>query len=399
MTGEALGLGVVGAGRFAAFATGAVADLPDVVVRRVADTRPAAAEALAARHGATAVGHWEELLADEAVDIVVIATPPAGHARMAAAALRAGKDVFCEKPLALDETEARELRDAVAQTGRVLVVDHVLRYNPLLRCLLRLRDELLGPVIRFCFENDAADEDLGPDHWFWDRSLSGGIFLEHGVHFFDAAEMLVGLPASAVQATAAHRCHGDGVTDLVSASVQHGPGVLAGHTHGFAHAHRCERQLMRIDFGAAEARVEGWIPVEAMLDLWIDDVGAAVVESLPDRALDLLAVPGFRLDERACIGAAVERDCAPGPARGRGQPMDLPHHAHVRLTLGGPDAKARSYAESVRAAMTDLVHAVRSGRRPFCGVAEGARAVAVAAAATRAADTGQSQPIDEIEER
>jgi predicted dehydrogenase len=40
-------------------------------------------------------------------------------------------------------------------------------------------------VLRGTFENYASDEGLGPDHWFWDRTKSGGIFIEHGVHFFD----------------------------------------------------------------------------------------------------------------------------------------------------------------------------------------------------------------------
>jgi predicted dehydrogenase len=379
-----LGVGIVGAGRFAMFLADAVANLPDVTVCGVADPRPDAASTLAAAHGTRAVKSWTELLEDDGVEAVVIATPPAGHAETAVAALEAGRHVFCEKPLSVDEAGARVLVDAVRRSGRALVVDHVLRYNPILRALRRLDGRLFGPAQRFCFENDASDEDLDPRHWFWDQEVSGGIFVEHGVHFFDAATMLLGRPATAVQAVAAHRQ--DGRVDLVSANVLHGPDVLATHTHGFTHAHRCERQLMRIDYGTAEARVEGWIPVHAVLDLWTDDAGVDRAQRLP---ADLMNVDGFRLPATTAIEIEVARNAGDPFARGRGAELLIPHHVLLTLTLGGAAAKPVAYAESVRAAMADLVRSVRTGSRPFSGVDEGAAAVAQALAATRSAGEGR----------
>ena len=392
MTQEAtVGLGLVGAGGFATFLAQAAASLPNVSLRAVADARPDAAGVLARAHGVGAVSSWRDLLADETVDAVVVATPPSSHAAIARASLEAGKHVFCEKPLALTDTDAQELVATVERTGRLLVVDHVLRYNPLLRALTRLRGPLLGPVQRFCFENDASDEDLGPDHWFWDEAASGGIFVEHGVHFFDAAAMLLDREPSSVHAVSARRP--DGPVDLVSATVSHGEGTLATHTHSFTHAHRCERQLMRLDCGPAEVRVEGWIPVQAAIDAWTDDAGLRVAESLPDRVAELFDVPGFRLGPAAAIAVSVERDAAPAPARGRGTTLELPHRVRVDLTLGGHDAKPEAYAESVRAALTDLVGRIGDGGRPQSGVREGAAAVAVATAATRSARHGRAEAL------
>ncbi len=382
-------LGLVGAGRFATFLAGAVETLPSVTLHSVADTRAESALRLATAYDARLAASWPELLADPAVDAVVVATPPSTHAAIARAALEAGKHVFCEKPLALDEQEAADLVATVERTGRVLVVDHVLRYNPLLRALARLRDGLLGPVQRFCFENDASDEDLTDDHWFWDESLSGGILVEHGVHFFDAAAMLLDREATSVQAVTARRP--DGPVDLVSATVTHGDDVLASHLHSFTHAHRCERQLMRLDCGAAEVRVEGWIPVHAAVDAWTDEAGLRFAEDLPD---DLLHVDGFRLGPRAGFEVGIRRDAAPARARGRGRLLDVPHHVRLELTLGGHDAKAQAYRESVRAAMTDLVTCAESGRTPYSGVREGAAAVAVATAATRSARLRRAERID-----
>ena len=383
-------LGLVGAGGFGTFLADSVATLPSVALCAVADPRLESAQRLGAVHDARATAAWTDLLADDGVDAVVVATPPAGHAEIATAALEAGKHVFCEKPLALDDAGAGDLVATVERTGRVLVVDHVLRYNPLLRALGRLRGSLLGPVQRFCFENDASDEDLDPGHWFWDESRSGGIFVEHGVHFFDAAAMLLDAAPESVQAVAARRP--DGTVDLVSATVTHGA-ALATHTHSFTHAHRCERQLMRLDCGAAEVRVEGWIPVRAVIDAWTDDAGLQVAEGLPDRVAELLHVDGFRPDGRAGVRVGTDPDAAPARARGRGVALDVPHHVRVELTLGGHDAKPRAYAESVRAAMTDLVGRIADGSRPASGVLEGAAAVAVATAATRSARLGSAVPL------
>ena len=387
MTGP-LRLGVVGAGAFAAFVAAAVRTLPDVRITAVADTDAARAGRLAHQVSARPLTDWRALVGGDDVDVVVVATPPATHAEIALAALGAGKHVFCEKPLATDEAEAAAVASAAQRSGRVLVVDHVLRYNPILRAIRRLADPLLGSVQRFAFENDASDENLGPDHWFWDERISGGILVEHGVHFFDAADALIGTVPDAVQAMVARR-PGSDLIDLAVATVRYPGGVLATFAHGFTHADRCERQLMRIDFGAAEARVTGWIPVHAVIDVWTDDAGAAVAEDLPARAPKLLAVPGHRLAAAGRMDVAVERDAGPAHARARGRDLRLPHRARIVVDLGGEKAKKPVYAESIRAAMTDLVHCVRTGGVPAAGPTEGWRAVAVAAAARRAAQQGR----------
>jgi len=387
-----LGVGVVGAGRFAWFLAGAVADLPDVRLVAVADSEPSRAAALGIELDARTVTRWEELLTDDEVDVVVVTTPPASHAAIATAALEAGRHVLCEKPLGIDAASASDLLDVAERTDPVLVVDHVLRYNPLLRALLDLQGTLLGPLQRFAFENDASDEDLDASHWFWQESMSGGIFVEHGVHFFDAAHLLSRTLPEAVQAMTAAR--GDGTVDLVSATTRHPGGLLATFTHGFSHARRCERQLMRLDHGTAEVRVDGWIPVRAVIDAWTDDVGADVAADLPERAAELFAVDGHRLDPGATITVQVRRDASASTAVGRGGTHVVPHHVRVELTLGGPEAKARVYAESVRAAMADLVRCASTGATPRSGVREGWAAVVVAEAARKAAADGTTILLD-----
>src|SRR5690242_4513997 len=134
-----LGVGLVGAGRFATFIAEATTELPGLTWRSVADPDAEAAQALAATLDVPDVRSWTALLEDPTVEALVVASPPGTHAEIVAAALESGRHVFCEKPLATSAGTAYELAALADERDRVLVVDHVLRYNPLLRALLPLR--------------------------------------------------------------------------------------------------------------------------------------------------------------------------------------------------------------------------------------------------------------------
>ena len=86
----------------------------------------------------------EALWGDARIAAVAIATPAATHFRLAKAALEAGKDVFVEKPLCLDEAEADELRGLAEEQGRVLMVGHLLQYHP---CVRRLQSMVAEGVL------------------------------------------------------------------------------------------------------------------------------------------------------------------------------------------------------------------------------------------------------------
>jgi predicted dehydrogenase len=91
-------------------------------------------EAVLDRHrpsypGSAFTTELDDLLADDALDAVVIATPVPSHAPLARRVLEAGKDVFVEKPLALTGRDARELAELAEASGRVLMVDHLLVYH------------------------------------------------------------------------------------------------------------------------------------------------------------------------------------------------------------------------------------------------------------------------------
>lgn len=127
------GVGVVGCGAAAqALHLPTLVSLPDLFrVVHLVDAAPSLAEALAAPFGARHGADLDALLADSAVDVVLVATPDACHARHAVAACRAGKRaVLVEKPLALTPAEARAVVRASAETGVPVQVGTMHRYDP-----------------------------------------------------------------------------------------------------------------------------------------------------------------------------------------------------------------------------------------------------------------------------
>ncbi len=384
---RALGLGIIGAGGFGTFVCKAAASLPEVRIVALVDEEPAKAARLATTTGASVAVDLSGMLADSRVEAVIIATPPSTHAALAIRALEAGKHVFSEKPMALSVEDARRVGAAAVASGRVYVVDHVIRYNPIITAVEKLREEgLVGPLQRFSFENAASDEFLQPDHWFWNPDVSGGILLEHGVHFFDVAAQLIGAPAREVQAMGSRRP--DGRVDTVVATVEHANGVVATHAHGFSHASRAERQLMRLDCGVTEILIHGWIPLLAEFDAWVDDEGAERYEALPARAWQLLNVPGARLGDTGSITVEIRRNAAQSATHSRDRNFQAPHHVTATINLGWPEAHLHVYSESVRAALSDLATSARTGGAPRAGIDAGASTVKLACAGTQALADG-----------
>src|SRR5262245_2180684 len=128
--------------------------LSGALVTALCDPDPERLAAARADHpGATCVNDFTTLVARDDIDAVVIATPPSRHHAMALAAVRAGKHVWVEKPLALAAAEGRELVDAAAAARRVLFVDETFLYDPLVLEMKQIIDAgALGDVMHLSFE-------------------------------------------------------------------------------------------------------------------------------------------------------------------------------------------------------------------------------------------------------
>jgi predicted dehydrogenase len=142
---EVIGVGVVGAGRWGPQHIRIFGELPGARVAMAADLSAERLAAVRAQPGGVATTtDYRELLRADDVDAVVVATPVWNHARLAREALRAGKHVLVEGPLAASGAECEELIRLAAGRGRVLMVGHTFLYHP---AVLLLRDLVAGGEI------------------------------------------------------------------------------------------------------------------------------------------------------------------------------------------------------------------------------------------------------------
>ncbi|MHC4717451.1 MAG: Gfo/Idh/MocA family protein, partial [Planctomycetota bacterium] len=179
--GEPLGLGLIGCGDFGRFCLAAFAEMEDVRIAAVADIVPAAAESAGRDFDVPFFTDPKDLIAHPDVHIVHLATPPSTHHGLALAAIGEGRHVLCEKPLALTVEDADEIVVAAADAHVVCPVDFVLRYNDVVDTVKAVLDSgVLGEPLAARLTNCAGDSKLPAAHWFWDKAVSGGIFVEHG---------------------------------------------------------------------------------------------------------------------------------------------------------------------------------------------------------------------------
>ncbi len=139
----------------------------------------------------SAYASLDEALIDDAVDIVVVATPPASHAEIARACLQAGKHVAVEKPLCITTGEADALLDLAGDHDRMLTVHQNRRWDPDFRALRRAVDAgLLGEV--FNVETFVGGFEHPCRAWHSEESISGGAIYDWGSHHLDWILLLMG---------------------------------------------------------------------------------------------------------------------------------------------------------------------------------------------------------------
>jgi predicted dehydrogenase len=299
-----LGIGIVGAGRFAAFCIAAFEGLPDARVVAVMDADRTRADAIAPP-GAATYADIEALLGDPAVDIVHVATPPYLHGPITERAAECGKHVFVEKPLATTLEEARAALAAAERAGVRVSIDYVLRHHPLHRLAIELtRCGALGGLQHFALENFASSESLPPEHWFWDPAMSGGIHVEHGVHFFDLCLALAGREPD--QVSGATLVRSDGRADRASALVRFGDAMAATFYHSFNRTAATERTTITLAFERGHATIQGWIPTRLEVEGTVQPEGFEMLRTLFGSGFTRFpASPGGR--GMVGVAAVVER--------------------------------------------------------------------------------------------
>ena len=226
--------GILGAGKIAESQMApAIAAAPGHELAAVSRRDLDSAQLFAERHGAgRAYDSAEELLTDERVNAVYVATPPHLHARQTVQAAEAGKHVLCEKPMAMTPAEAREMIEACRANGVVLTICHYQRFNARHQRIRRLLEAgAIGQVTaaRINFSDRFPPQ---PGVWHHVPEISGGgPVMDLGIHCIDLMRYLCG-PAESVAALVETLVDSSPVSDTATLLLR-----LAGGAQGVITSH------------------------------------------------------------------------------------------------------------------------------------------------------------------
>lgn len=195
-----LHIGVIGCGKIAQ-----VRHLPEYAANKNAslaglyDLNPDRAQSLAKQYGAKAYASVKELLGDETIDAVSVCSANISHAEIAVAALRAGKHVLCEKPMATTPEDCEAMVEAARLSGKKLMIDQNQR---LAGAHVKARELIaagaVGRVLTFrtAFRHGGPETwsvDPGASTWFFDKKRAAmGAMADLGVHKTDLIQYLLG---------------------------------------------------------------------------------------------------------------------------------------------------------------------------------------------------------------
>ena len=197
MTGK-LRVGIIGSGAIALqiHAPGYLALPDDCELVACCDVVPERAKAFAERF---ATAQWftdyHEMLALPELDAVSVCTPPFMHRDATVAALDAGKHVLCEKPMAMNVAEAKDMASAAERAGKVLTIGHQQRFSPEAQAVKRAVEA--GELGDIYYAKTAALRSRGAPTWgvFHVKKLNGGgPLIDIGVHALDVTLWLMGNP-------------------------------------------------------------------------------------------------------------------------------------------------------------------------------------------------------------
>jgi len=325
--------------------------------------------------------HWKDLINDPEVDIVSIAVPPKYHAEMAIFAMEAGNHVLIEKPLAIKSEDGSRILAARNRTGKVAAVNFMMRFNPLIEVLRNLTGEkVFGELRRVDVENYAQDEMLSRDHWFWKPDISGGILIEHAVHFIDLVHYLE-LKKPLVVTGVIYKRNAD-QEDRVMANILYEGGLMATHYHAFALPGFFESTSIRLLYDLAVIDLEGWIPLKGRIRALVNAETKEMIQILPNLNIRSEVKTIDIEDESRPEGWGGDME-----QKSRNQVRSAGIEYHVEEMIAGIFdvglPKGRVYSDCLAGIMKDLVKAIENpDYSPRATIEDGVLCLAIAETAT-----------------
>lgn len=281
-------IGIIGAGDYGEQHAQALAELSNVKLVAASRTNASALNDFTSKYGGTAYTDYQDLLNDNSVDIVVIATPHHFHTEIALATARAGKHILLEKPIAPTLQECEAIVQAVEDTQVKFMVGHVNHFVPAYQVAKQMLESgEMGEVVLGLATMQKYWMADNRRNWHLNRQTGGGVWMTVGIHPLDRMIWLIDSPVTSVAAQLSTSFHEQGADDTGMVFLRYASGavgtiVSTGYKIG-APKHltelTCTKGMLNIDYtqGVSIGRNDTWqtIPESIPSGDWMH---AALVE-------------------------------------------------------------------------------------------------------------------------
>ena len=228
---EKLRWGILGTGMIAKKFAGDLPQSNTGVLTGVGSRTIESASAFTGEFGGAPFASYDDLLGSEEVDAVYISLPNGMHKEWSVKAMEAGKDVLCEKPIALNASEAAEMFAVAERTGRTLIEAFMYRAHPQTVVLAKLvREEKALGELRLIRANFTFEREASPADGRYRVGQGGGSIMDVGCYCVSFARLLAGSEPTEVECMA--HLHPMGVDDYAAGMLRFGDDLLMTFTCG-----------------------------------------------------------------------------------------------------------------------------------------------------------------------
>ena len=299
-----LKVGLLGAGRIGQVHAAVVAANEGSELAAISDVYAPAAEELAAKYHAQ-VRSSDEIIADDAINAVLIATSTDTHSDLIEAATQAGKAVMCEKPVDLSLERARACLKAVSATGRPVMIGFNRRFDP---SFAAIRDSLAAGQIGKAELLSVTSFDPAPPPVEYIK-VSGGMFRDMMIHDFDMTNFIMGETPVSISASGACLVDpeigraGDIDTAVVTLSYADGKLAVIKNSRRAAYGYDQRLELLGAD---------GLLQAQNMLEnTVVKSTGQGVISAKPTYFFIERYMPAYKAEWAAFVAAVQEGDDMP----------------------------------------------------------------------------------------
>ncbi|SFB31432.1 Gfo/Idh/MocA family protein [Algoriphagus aquimarinus] len=246
---------------------------------------------------------FDSIADNPAIDVIYIVLPPSMHMEYVVRAAKAGKHVWCEKPMAVTVDECQTMIDACKQANVSLSIGYRCQHEPNTKAFQKIvKEQSLGKVLGL--DCAAGYRENRTDHWKQKREMGGGVIYDMGVYSIQGARLGAGMEPIAVNSakvwTERPDIYKDGLGEIVEAELEFPGGVIGtiktsfGDNMNFLNIN-CEKGMIEMEPFSAYAGIKGKSPLgeinfpfqQPMEQVWqMDDDAQTIMDGKPQ------AVPG-----------------------------------------------------------------------------------------------------------